>query len=463
MLLVIEVKRSNSMTQTVNAIDWDVVNDEVVNHLRAILQLDTRNPPGNEIRAAEYIAQVLEREGIPYEIVGPSPDRATIVARLQGDGSEAPLLLMSHTDVVAVEPDKWTHEPFGAEIGPDGFIYARGALDMKHMVTMELMTLLLLKRSGVELKRDVIYMAAADEEVGGHQGAGWVVNNRPDLIQAEYALNEGGGNGMEINGQLYYTVQTAEKGTARFRLRARGTPGHGSQPHNDNAVLKLAELLLRLRDQQPPVHFTASLRGYIEGIASAQPDDLAQALRAIVESEEGADAAIDALPMSEARKQGLRAVVRNTVSPTMLSAGSQINVIPSAAEAGLDGRILPGWTPDMFREELRAIFGDEAEIEFLEPSEPLEADPESPLFDVIKDVLAEHAPSATVIPTLLTGATDAKHVSKLGTKVYGFAPGVYEGEDEWKRIHGHDERISVQSIQWGTRVLYDVVERFAGK
>lgn len=449
------------MTQSATAIDWQAAGDEMIEHLQAILRLDTRNPPGNEIRAAEYIAGMLDREGIPYEIVGPSPDRATIVARLKGDGSAPPLLLMSHTDVVAVEPDKWTHDPFGAEIADDGYIYGRGALDMKNMVTMELMTMLLLKRSGVPLKRDVIYMAAADEEVGGHNGAGWVARNRPDLIRAEYALNEGGGSGSEINGKLYYTVQTAEKGTARFRLQARGTPGHGSQPHDDNAILKLAAVLLKFKDQQPPVHFTASLRGYIEGIAQAQPADVAAKLRAVVADEAGADAAIDALPLDDSLKMRLRAMVRNTVAPTMLKAGSQINVIPSEAEAGLDGRILPGWTPETFLAELRPIVGDEIEVEFLDPSEPLEADPASPLFDVIQAVLKEHQPEATVIPTLLTGATDAKAVAPLGIKVYGFAPALYDGPTEWNRIHGHDERISVRSARWGVRVLYEVVERFA--
>src|SRR5438067_1411157 len=159
-------------------IDWDVVGDEVITYLRNLLRIDTRNPPGNEIRAAEYLRGVLQQEGIACEITGPSPDRGTIVGRLKGDGSAAPLLLMSHTDVVAVEPEKWTHDPFAAEIA-DGFIYGRGALDMKQMVTMEAMTMLLLKRSGVRLKRDVIYMAAADEECGGHYGAGWVVKHRP--------------------------------------------------------------------------------------------------------------------------------------------------------------------------------------------------------------------------------------------------------------------------------------------
>jgi len=368
---------------------------------------------------------------------------------------------MSHTDVVAVEPEKWTHGPFSADIA-DGFIYARGALDMKNMVTMELMTMLLLKRTGVPLKRDVIYMAAADEEVGGWDGAGWVVEHHPELIRAEYAFNEGGGNGFEINGHRYYTVSTAEKGTSRFRIRATGRPGHGSIPHNDNAILKLVAILNRLQDTQLPVHFTATVRGYIEGIASTQPADVAQLFRAVLAAEATADAAIDALPTEDFLKDELRAMVRNTISPTILQAGSQINVIPSLAEAFLDGRTLPGWTPEQYRKELETIFGADTDLSFVDSSIPLEADPVSPLFEVIKGVLERHDPEATVVPTLLTGGTDAKHVAALGVKVYGFSPELYIPDfNGWSGVHGHDERISVQAMQWGTRVLYEVVEQFA--
>ncbi len=440
-------------------LDWNAINEEVIMHLRNLLRLDTRNPPGNEILAAHYLREVLEKEGFECVIVGPSPERASLITRLKGDGSEPPLLLMSHTDVVAVEPDKWSHDPFGAEIA-DGFLYGRGALDMKNMVTMELMSMLLLKRSGVPLKRDVIYMAEADEETGGQQGAGWVVEHYPELIQAEYALNEGGGSGMEINGQLYYTVQTAEKGSARFKIRTTGTPGHGSVPHNDNAIVKLAELLSKVRDTQPPTHFTATVRGYIEGIASTQPPELAAALRAVLTNEHTAGAAIDSLPISEHLKRSLQAMSRNTVAPTMLTSGSQINVIPSEAVAYIDGRILPGQTLESYLKELHTIFGPDCEIEFIHPAIALEADPASPLFEVIKDVLHEYAPTATVVPSLLTGGTDAKHVSRLGTKVYGFAPMLYAGNNGWGGIHGHDERINVKAMQWGTRVLYDVVEKF---
>ena len=438
---------------------WQQVGDEVLDHLRALLRLDTRNPPGNESRAAEYLRAMLAREGIESEIVGPSRDRASIVARIRGDGSRRPLLLMSHTDVVAVEPDKWSHDPFGAQIS-DGWLYGRGALDMKHMVAMELETMLLLKRHGIPLKRDVIFMAAADEEVGGHNGAGWIARNRPDLIAAEYALNEGGGSGMELNDRRYYTVQTAEKGTARFHLRTRGRPGHGSVPHDDNAVLKLAAKLVRLQTARTPVHLTSTVRAYVEGIAAAQPEDVAAQLRAVLDPAD-ADAALDTLQLDADFKRSLRAVIRNTVSPTMLAAGSQINVIPSVAEASLDGRILPGWTPATFQPELEVIFGDDVEIEFLHPSDPLEVDPAGPMLDTIRTVLAERDPSAAVVPTMLSGATDAKHMAQLGTRVYGFAPGLYSGPGEWNRIHGHDERIAVDSLRWGVRTLYEVVERFA--
>ena len=442
-------------------VDWNVVWDEVITYMRNLLRLDTRNPPGNETLAAEYLRGILEQEDIACEIVGPGPDRGSIVAKLKGDGSAPPLLLMSHTDVVAVEPEKWTHDPFAAEI-TDGFIYGRGALDMKHMVTMELMTMLLLKRVGVPLKRDVIFMAAADEEVGGHNGAGWVAQNRPELIQAEYALNEGGGIAFEINGRRYYTVQTAEKGAARFRLRATGKPGHGSMPHDENAILKLAEVIGRLRNHQPPAHFSASFRGFVTGIASAQPPEVAQMILAILASEDTADAAIDALPVDNLQKLVLRAMAHNTIAPTLLQAGSQINVIPSEAEVSLDARILPGWTTEMFLEEIRTIFGEDIDVEFIDPDLALEADPASPLFDLIKDVVREHDPEAIVIPTLIVGGTDAQRVAGLGIKVYGFAPEMFiSGLNDLDRIHGHDERINIRSLQWGTHVLYDVVARFA--
>jgi acetylornithine deacetylase/succinyl-diaminopimelate desuccinylase-like protein len=434
--------------------------DEVVAHLQNLLRLDTRNPPGNEIIAANYLRGVLARDGIDSVIVGPSPNRASVIARLRGDGSEPPLLLMSHTDVVSVEKEKWTQDPFGGEI-VDGFIYGRGALDMKNMVAMELQTMLLLKRRNVRLKRDVLFMAAADEEVGGQAGAGWVVENHPELIRAAYALNEGGGNVRLINGVQYYHVQTAEKGVQRFRLRARGKPGHGSLPHQDNAIVKLAEKLARLRDRPLPMHLSATARAYIEGLAAGQPEPLGSQVLGVLD-ENRCDAAIASLPIEESLKGQLHAVTHNTVSATILQAGSQINVIPSVAEAQLDGRIVPGQTRESFLHELNQIFGADSEIEFNSEtgSVALEAEVAGPLWRTIEDVLHERAPGCHVVPKMLAGATDAKHVARLNTQVYGFCPEVFTVPDESSRVHGHDERTAVESMRWGVRTLYEVVERF---
>jgi acetylornithine deacetylase/succinyl-diaminopimelate desuccinylase-like protein len=313
----------------------------------------------------------------------------------------------------------------------------------------------------VRLKRDVIFMAAADEEVGGRAGAGWVVENRPELIRAAYALNEGGGNVRVINGVQYYHVQTAEKGVQRFRLRARGKPGHGSLPHQDNAIVNLAEKLARLRDRRLRMHVSATARAYIEGIAAGQPEPLRSQFLAVLD-EQRCDAAIAALPIEESLKRQLHAVTHNTVSATILQAGSQINVIPSVAEAQLDARIVPGQTRETFLRELRAIFGDDAEIEFISEtgSVALEAEVAGPLWRTIEDVLRERAPACHVVPKMLAGATDAKHVARLGTQVYGFCPEVFTVPDESSRVHGHDERTAVESMRWGVRTLYEVVERF---
>ncbi len=222
--------------------NWNSIREEAICHLQELIRIDTTNPPGNETAAAEYIAGVFKREGIDSTILESAPGRGNIVARLKGDGRAAPLMLMFHLDVVPVEADKWQHPPFSGDIA-DGYLWGRGTLDTKELGAMELMTMLLLKREGKLLARDIIFMANADEEAGGHLGAGWMVKEHPDLIQAEYAINEGAGFGVDLLGHRFFTCQTGEKGTARFSLRARGRPGHASQPHPDNAVLKVADAI----------------------------------------------------------------------------------------------------------------------------------------------------------------------------------------------------------------------------
>lgn len=441
--------------------NWSQVREEAVGYLRDLLRINTVNPPGAELPACEYLASVLAREGIESAVLESAPGRGNLVARLRGDGRAAPLLLMAHLDVVPVEAERWKHDPFGAEIR-DGYVYGRGALDTKDLVAMELAVMLWLKRNGIPLARDVIFMANADEEAGGKLGAGWMVREHPDLIRAEFAINEGGGFGTTILGKHIYTIQTAEKGTARFTLRAHGRPGHASIPQRENAVLKLARGLDKLGSAAFPMHMTTTTRNYIEGLANAFGGHTGAALRGLLDSKNG-KRAWENLPLDEGMRGTLHAMLHNTATPTKLSAGSKINVIPSVAEAQVDARLVPGQTAETFLYELRAVLGPDYEIEFHQPTtRGIEADPQSPLYDAIVRALKRNDPAAIVLPDLVVGATDARHVTKLGAKVYGFCP-TFDDASEMERVHGDDERISIENIGFGTRVLYEVVSEFVSQ
>lgn len=215
---------------------------EVTTHLQELIRLDTTNPPGNETLAARYLEGVLKAEGFDPIVVESAPGRGNVLATYKG-GDEEPLMLLGHTDVVAVEPEHWTHPPFSGAL-VDGYVWGRGALDMKNMVAAELMVFILLKREGVQLNRDIVFAATADEEAGkGNHGPGWILDNRPELFAAPYIITEGGGHDLEVAGRKFYTCQTGQKGLCRLRLIARGTPGHGSMPHGDSAIIKLAKAL----------------------------------------------------------------------------------------------------------------------------------------------------------------------------------------------------------------------------
>lgn len=439
--------------------NWSSVRDEAVGYLGDLIRINTVNPPGNEIHACQYLARVLELQGIDATLLESAPGRGNLVARLRGNGKGAPLLLMAHLDVVTVEPPRWKHNPFSGEIH-DGFLYGRGALDTKDLVAMELAVMLWLKRNEVPLARDVIFMANADEEAGGQLGAAWMVREHPDLIRSEYAINEGGGFGTNVLGKRIYTVQTGEKGTARFTLRAFGRPGHASIPQRDNAVLRLARALDALGGATFPIHMCATARNYIDGLARALGGQAASGLRHLAEGK-NSNRSLQDLPLDEGMRGLLYAMLHNTATPTKLNAGSKINVIPSVAEAQVDARLVPGQTAETFLNELRAVLSDEYEIEFHQPTtRGIEADPQSPLYDTMLRALKQNDPAAIVLPDLVVGATDARHITKLGTKVYGFCP-MFDDAAEMERVHGDDERIRLENVGFGTRVLYQVVSEFA--
>ncbi|MBI2338964.1 MAG: M20/M25/M40 family metallo-hydrolase, partial [Deltaproteobacteria bacterium] len=249
--------------------DWDSLKQEAVTHLQNLLRINTTNPPGNEIEAVKYLAGVLDKENIPFQIVEPSPGRASLVARLKGNGSKRPLLLTSHIDVVPAEEKEWQYPPFSGHL-KDGFIWGRGAVDMKQMTAMELMVFLAAKREGLSLKRDLIFAAVADEEAGCKWGSRWLVEKRPELIEAEYALNEVGGFSLHIDNHVFYPIGVAERGVCWFKVKARGEPGHGSIPHDNQAVVKIAEAAEKIGVRSLPYHLHPLAGKFISFLAAHQ-------------------------------------------------------------------------------------------------------------------------------------------------------------------------------------------------
>ncbi|MBZ0251802.1 MAG: M20/M25/M40 family metallo-hydrolase, partial [Candidatus Methylomirabilis sp.] len=433
-------------------LDWKAINKEAVGHFQDLLRVDTTNPPGEERAAAELIAEALRRDGIEPTILESSPKRANLVARLKGTGELPPLLLTAHLDVVPAEEGHWTHPPFAGVI-ENGVIYGRGAIDMKNMAAMSLMTMLVLKRSAARLRRDVIFVACADEEMGSGLGSLWLVDNHPDLVRAEYGLNECGGFTSHFSGVRFYPVQVAEKGFCWTTLRCTGDPGHGSMPHGNNAVVKLARAVERLGEVQFPMHPVAEVEAFIRGMAEHLGFPTSAALRLMLDPRFNRFVVERLIP--EDLRGAFRANFRNTVSPTVLRAGSKTNVIPSSAEAKVDGRVLPGQDRESFLAEMREIVGPDVEFHVDNYGPPTVFSAETPLMEKIFEVLRRHDTAAVPVPFMISGFTDAKAYAKLGTIVYGFNPIMMPKDLSFTKLfHGHDERCTVEGFEFGLRCLY---------
>ncbi|RME48413.1 MAG: M20/M25/M40 family metallo-hydrolase [Chloroflexi bacterium] len=432
-------------------IDWEAAGQEAVEVLQRLIQFDTTNPPGNERPAADYIQHLLAQDGIESEILESAPGRANLVARLTGDGSSRPLLLLGHTDVVYADPDEWTYPPFGGEIH-DGFVWGRGALDMKDLVAIEVMTLLLIKRQGIPLKRDLILLAVADEENMGHYGARWMLEHHRDKIDAEYVINEGG-RGIRMDGREFYLVSTAEKGYGDLRLTARGAAGHSAMPRGVNPVVRISRALAAIDDYCPPYRLTRSvqemferMRGLLPLPAHLSDANLHEVLAPLFES----------LPDEVGRM--LQFAVRDVFSPTMVNAGIKENVIPNQATANVNTRTLPGVTLDELLETVSSVVGPDIEIEVKEFHPGTESPSDTPLFDAIESVMSEVSPGCVVSPYLLPATTDSRFFRGHGMKAYGFDP-VITPPDLAVTIHGKDERIAVENLRLGTERLFRVVTR----
>jgi acetylornithine deacetylase/succinyl-diaminopimelate desuccinylase-like protein len=429
--------------------------DMAVDLLRQYLQIDTTVPPGNELRGARFYQQILEREGIPVEIDEFAPGRANLLATLKGSGARRPLILMNHMDVVPADPSRWSVPPFGGVV-KNGIIYGRGSEDMKTEGILQLLALVRVRREKVPLDRDILFLATADEEVN-FAGAlralspeGW----RSRLEKAEFLITEGGENLLDRSGRpVYFGVETAEKGPFWLTLRTTGTPGHGSRPIADSALNRLIRALERVRLHETEMKVLPTVEKFFRDQAANAPEPRAswyRDIRAALRNPETARTLYDDREVS--------ALLRNTISITIVKAGYKTNVIPGTAEAELDVRLLPGQEPQAFLAELRGVI-DDPTVEITIPDTfrvPNQSSTDTELFRVIERVLSRHHPGVPVTTKMLTGATESVLFRPLGVVAYGFTP-LMTTSEETATGHGDDERINEATVRRSTAVFYEVV------
>ena len=359
------------------------VMEEVTDFLSRLIKINTTNPPGNEIKAAKFVAEDLKKDGFKCDLFESAPGRGSVVTRLKGTGEKPNLLLLSHLDVVAANPKEWSVDPFSGLV-EDGFVWGRGALDMKGMTAVEVMALKLLKRNKMKLKGDIILAATADEEKGGEAGAGWLVQNHLDKVKADNVLNEGGGTVIRIGGKDIYTIQTAEKGILWFRVRAKGCPGHGSVPGMaDNAIMRMNKVIEKLGNYRAGMVLVPTVKQFLTEAAKADKT-YEQAINVFSQNPSMGDQLLDMLAKTDKEKaEQLRAMLRMTITPTMVNAGTKENIIPSGCETVFDCRVLPGQTPNQalatIKDLLKDVGLDKLEFEIIQANEPSESSLDTPL------------------------------------------------------------------------------------
>jgi acetylornithine deacetylase/succinyl-diaminopimelate desuccinylase-like protein len=429
--------------------------------LADLIKINTTNPPGNEEAAAKYIAAILQKEGITAELLPLAPGRSGLVARLKSSAFSDPskaLLLVAHMDVVGVEREKWTVDPFGA-VHKDGYIYGRGAIDDKGMLAANLAAFVALKRSNPRLNRDVIFLATASEEGPSDANIRMLISKYWDKIAAKYAINEGGNVFVKGGKVQYVAVQASEKVALSVTVTARGTSGHASVPLKDNAVTHLCAAVEKIANYAAPVHFTTIVRRYFEGIAPLQDDEISKWIRSLDTSDRGEHAArviSDANPM-------WNAMLRDTISPTTLNAGVRANVIPSVATATLNVRLLPGNTITALLSELNKVVNDPQVKLEVQPDGGLAAPDsslESDFYQAIVKASAEEFGGAPVVPFQSTWATDSAQLRLHNVQAYGLVPFPLT-DDDIKRMHGDDERIPAVAFAKGVDLMVRLVNEFA--
>lgn len=424
-------------------IDWDQATAEATSLLREYLRIDTSNPPGNEAKAVQFLSDVLRAEGIAFEDAESAPGRSNLIAHL-GPGKGG-VCLLNHTDVVPVERQFWDVDPFAAELR-DGVIWGRGALDMKTMGILELMTFLLLKRQGVALKKRVTFLAAADEEAGSEFGVSWLAEHRPAWLDSDLVINEGAYGLAPTNDRErpVFQIAPSEKVPFWIRLTVRGRPGHGSVPHNDNCAEHLVKALERVIAWKRAWRVIPLVRAHEEALVAAG--------RSTGAADEDIFKAADRLPAVKAR-------LMNTISLTTINTGIKVNVIPAEATATLDCRLLPDVDGDAFLADLKAVIDDErVNIEVINRFTGSESSMDTEFVRVVRQVVGELVEGAQVAPEMTSGFTDSRIYRVRGVPSYGFVPCLVN-PGELSGVHGHNERISIENLRLGMQVLYEVVRR----
>jgi len=435
--------------------------NDAVGWLADLVRINTTNPPGNELEAAKYIAAILEKEGITPEILELTPGRSALVARLRSTAMADPsraLLLVAHMDVVGVDRTKWSVDPFGA-VMKDGYLYGRGALDDKGMLAANLAAFIALKRSTVHMNRDVIFLATDDEEGAGEASIKTLIAKYWDKFAAGFALNEGGSVVMKNGKVQHVAVQASEKVMVNVKVIATGTSGHASMPKKDNAVVHLAAAVAKIGTYSAPVHLTTIVRRYFEGLAPLEDDEIGKWMRSLDAPDRGEHAQ---RVLSDVSPQW-NAMMRDTISPTMLAAGIRANVIPAEADATLNIRLLPGNTISALLQELTKLVND-PQVHFeVQVNAGLAAPPsslESDLYATITRVAAQEFGGAPVLPYQSPWGTDSGQLRLHNVQAYGLWPFPL-AEEDLKRMHGDDERMPLGSFAKGVNVLTKIVAEFA--
>jgi len=424
--------------------------------LQKLIQFDTTNPPGNESECISFINGVLTEAGIEAKILAQSPERPNLIARLRGQGNAPPLLLYGHVDVVTTKDQQWKHPPFEGKL-VDGFVWGRGALDMKGGVAMMLVAFLRAKAESLELPGDVVLAIVCDEEAGGDLGAKFLVEKHAEQFEGiRYAIGEFGAFTLFVGKQRFYPIQVAEKQICWLKATVRGPGGHGSIPVRGGAMGRLARLLQQLDRHRLPVHVTPAARLMFSTMASA----LGGVNGLILGQLSNPRLTNSILSLLGERGDLFSPLLHNSVSPTILHGGGKINVIPNKVSVELDGRLLPGYQPDDMISELHRIVGSDVEVEVIR-HDPGPAETDMGLFDELASILRETDPDSVPVPLLLSGVTDGRFFSRLGIQTYGFLPmQLPEDFDFTQTIHRADERIPVDAVAFGADAIYKLLRRF---